>query len=251
MFNKIMYCLVFIAIAGCDKNLTSNHSFKWAVINQNILQNKVSEIFKKTDAFYKENSGYEGNRRELNLIEQQIGEITLSAAQKCAADIGKLDKNNPATPSKTIPKEPSKIMPTQMAGAPSRQAGWLYGDEFQYGQQAGGSELMQNPAYQDCLRNIRTDQLLIDLKDKKKKIDSLSIVLQQHEQDSRKQINEEIELAVAKYAKQNGYQVILNGANNIMYNRDNVVLDVTNDALEYIKNNHPEVKVNNPATVKE
>lgn len=222
MFKKIVLGLFLISIVGCDNidfmrkysgtgtatALTQNNShnslLKWAVINRSKVISTINENFKKNNPYPKEiDQDFEQTNSDRYLLVQQVSELERTAKQKCVSDTA----NNAAN---------------QQSKAMADMSAYGYGN---------------TPAFRECLLNIQKDPLTANLKEKLKKIENLYAQRREYEKQLRKKTDELIALAIPKYAEQNGYQLIINQSNDLVYNHDKLVLDVTDDVIDYILKN--------------
>lgn len=229
MLKKISFALLLIAVSGCDNmDFARNHSgtekaapptaaaearnnsLKWAVINKSKVQATTHETLKKANPYPKEiDQDLEKASRERSLLQQQVYELDRTAQQKCI---------------------------TEAAKSATDQQPKLTNEMTAYGYRNA-------PAFRECLLNAQKDQLTADLKVKLKKFDELYTQRREHEEGLRKKAEEAIALAIPKYAEQNGYQLIIsNQSNDLVYNHDKLVLDVTDDVIDYILKNQLEIK---------
>jgi hypothetical protein len=98
--------------------------------------------------------------------------------------------------------------------------------------------LRENPEYMACINKIAEDPLINDLKKKLEDFHDMDILQRGHETKLRKQADNALVSALESYSKQHGYQLIISDSSqNIIYNQGKVVLDVTDDVLDYISKN--------------
>lgn len=86
--------------------------------------------------------------------------------------------------------------------------------------------------------------IIVDLEEKAKKLQGIRDARRKHDLDVSKKTDEAIDIAVAKYAEFNGYQLILtNRSSSIAYNGDKVTIDVTDDVLDSLLKNQINTKI--------
>jgi Skp family chaperone for outer membrane proteins len=90
----------------------------------------------------------------------------------------------------------------------------------------------QNPQYQNCIRELKNDQLVTNLQEKISQIDAIFSARQKHDRLVQEKVTAKIAVIVSNYAEKNNFDLILlNSSNNIIYNKSKITLDITEAVL--------------------
>jgi len=222
MPKKSLSTILFIFLTGCDFDMPQLRTFKWAVVDKNKIQASVFEEFKKSNPYPPEiNQDADENSRERSFTREQASDLENTAKLKCRAAMLK----DSSTKQPNI--RSSLGMNAPIALAPSID--WEY-----------EQKLKNSPVYQECLNNIKQDPLIADLKDKSRKIEEIFEARRKHDIEVRKIADKAIEVAVTQYAEKNKLDLIVtnqfyNNDNNVLYNKNKVILDVTPDVVKNLK----------------
>jgi hypothetical protein len=215
--------MLIACISGCDFQLIQNHKFKWAVIEKNKIETVMFENFKKNNPYPSELGNEHEPREQIRDIQDQISKLDKELFEKCANSNGadkkqSQSKNNDTD--KIVPQHET-IQIKDVTGRIMTMRNW-----------PGSS---YNKAAEACTNQVRNDPRMLDLSEKLAKLNNLAISRRDFDNDTRKKVKEFVDKAIVEYAKNNNFQLIINRySDNIAYNSDKVVLEVTDDVIAHL-----------------
>ncbi len=213
--QSLILMVLCVLIFYCQSSLAESRTFKWVVVNKNTIFSTLTEHFKKSHPYPKKLRGdMEDFQYQKRLATRQVSKLKRNARKKCDA----------FTQKNTIKEG---VTPQAKANVPATT---IY----------AGTETVTLPSrnvnkYRDCMSEIDSDQLIVDLNKKVRKFDRLFKLRRQHDQDIRKKVEKATRKVIATYANKNGYSLVISRNTGILYNKDKAVLDVTDAVLDYVQ----------------
>lgn len=208
--------LLALSLSGCNDIFNSGPS--WALVNKSKIQSAVSENIKQLNPYPAElDSAYQEAKQEYERTNSQISELKRNGMQRCM----NLQAEKPETPEK---QSAQRMQPPPI---PSYAYGSL------------SSSARANPDVQICIQNLEKDQLILDLKAKAQSFSQLQQQRREHDLKVHKIVEASIDTAIASYARERGFKLILSNEQGIVYNQEQQVLDVTSAVIERLQQPAP------------
>ncbi|QKE62592.1 hypothetical protein HNE05_04195 [Aquipseudomonas campi] len=208
--------LLALSLTGCNDIFNSGPS--WALANKSKIQSAVSENIKQLNPYPAElDSAYQEAKEEYERTNSQISELKRNGMQRCM-------NLQVEQPEKQPPQPMQRMQPPPM---PS----------YAYGSLSANSRA--NPQVQACIQNLEKDQLILDLKAKAQSFNQLQQQRREHDLKVHKIVDASIDTAIASYAREHGFRLIISNEQSILYNQNQQVLDVTSGVIELLQQPAP------------
>lgn len=213
MVKQVAIILVVLSISGCDINLSALRPVKWATVDVNKVREAVKGKVVAENPYPAELEAVRGGEDEYMKIRNQVARLNSSASENCR----KLH-----APQSMIPPKPNVVLSSV--------------ERENYYSQQHRDRMGASDAYQECIANIRNDQLIYDLSLKMETHDKLRQARHVHERDVAQKAEKRARDVVAAYGKANGYDLIVEeNRAGVIYNASDMVVDVTGGVLESLQ----------------
>lgn len=215
---------LLLCLSGCkgedatSTNAIKNHQFQWASFEQHkikrIIDEKlVSEAKIPDELNFDENAFY----RKRNNLEKTVRRLEKAGKEKC-------DK-------KFLPSDANESLPKQFrnieGGAIITDPAW---DKYH--------TIRSSKEYIDCVSNERESKEILELQTSLDKEDDLRAKRAKFIENVKQNSDAALRKLVAEYAQANQLDlVILRQSDSVIYNKNEGVLDITNQLESYIQAN--------------
>jgi hypothetical protein len=222
---KLLLLMFFFCITGCNYKNRLFDQCNWVVIDKSKIEAVLLEKFKINNPIPPEFIMDEESRKEYSLIQEKLYQLGKDASKKCS-ESAKWDntRDTPTDDVLVLPPSPDGIV------------------RYVQNPTATDSGLIRNKVYQKCLNNMQNGLLISALQKKLKKFRDIYSKGRDFDDDIRKKAKEFLNKKIAEYGEKNHISLIIDkpveyrgsNYNGIAYNSDNVVIDVTDDIMQYI-----------------
>lgn len=208
----LLASVLAMSVSGCDLIDQSKHP-QWALIDKPKIQAAIIETIRKQNPYPAElDNDYKGQLREYERTNQQVSDLMRSGRQRC------LQQNAPEQARKER-NAPDGFPPMPIALSSSY---------------AGMGR--PTPEMQACLQGVEKDQLILDLRAKAEAFNDLQMRRREHDMRVQKIMGEAIDAATERYARANGFKLVLTNESSIAYNQSEQLLDITPGIIKEIQN---------------
>lgn len=207
----------------------------WAMVNEARVTTVILDGLKKADPSYEaDQQRFSEYNVEQNDLHHELLTLERLGKQKCT-DLFLKKTGNTQT-----------FLFPRLTGIGAKASGTAILEAVDEVVRANGilqQKLQADPDYNDCIGKIRQNPLFQTLQATEAKYGPTDAMRQEFGKRQNwmmKQAKNLFEKAVNRYAEKHGYRFIMNAyPNDILYNQNKVILDVTDDVLDFIKKNPP------------
>jgi hypothetical protein len=234
MSKFILLLIISTAFVGCEQLSNKPKSqMKWAIVDKNKIDTALNEYMKKKNPA-PELGNEEESYRERSKLQSQISELESNERKKCVSA-------NTTSEMRAKPARRGDVDTIIAPSANSGEGGFNINDHYvPYSAIKSFPRIANQESYGNCLSGIPKDPLIADLKGQLDKMDKANLERRRYDTEIRKKAAEYTIVLLAKYAEANHFELIVNnysGGENILYNADKVLLNVTEDVLAFISKN--------------
>lgn len=195
-------CLLLVA---CDGQFGAKTQLPWAVAKKSEVLSAARDRVTKDNPYPAVLANTTEDRKNLALVRRQVSDLKQTAMARCAA----------AQPRKN--------------DAPVIEDGSMRNFAI-----PGGSLPASYAATIQCAKSIEGDQLIADLQNRAASLDSLEEQRRRFDQDLYKKAEQLVMTSTEGYARDKGYQLVVNSESAVLFNETKTVLDVTSGVIEYL-----------------
>ncbi|MBT9100124.1 hypothetical protein KFZ76_20685 [Methylovulum psychrotolerans] len=233
MSQKLAVSFILTLLTGCGQLQSpasqapaaarpAGPEIRWVVADTRKLTEAVEIAIINADPDYQtEKKRYADSKQAQQLLREQIDELEQAGKRKCIDERGNPRQNDPNNSS-----SPLNTPMLRGFSRPSRLSAEI--------------QRPNKPSYWDCVKTIAEDPLISDLRTQQSRFGNIEQQRRNTERERRQRAETILSKLAADYGQAHGYPLILNNISQyVLFNRNKVVLDVTDDLLDYIAA-HPE-----------
>ena len=100
-----------------------------------------------------------------------------------------------------------------------------------------------NPYNNECYNKINSDPLMLEMREKKEKLNTISRLRSNHDRKVREASKKSASILIGQYSK-NKFEIVINdNKRNILYNRKGLSIDITDAILNQVRESEPTIAI--------